>query len=150
LPSVLFLANEAINLVRGEQVAMLGVAEAAFGAVEVPEGLSVHKQRISNIAHQVGSGEQGTQGENGEIRHRKPRPFRAGTSVRARRRSIGGHSPGLQARKRYFRKESPMTAEELASCIELLIMEGRASGLSDETMASQLQDAADALREGVS
>jgi hypothetical protein len=43
-----------------------------------------------------------------------------------------------------------MTAEELASYIELLIMEGRASGLSDETMASQLQDAADALREGVS
>jgi hypothetical protein len=43
-----------------------------------------------------------------------------------------------------------MTAEELASYIELLVMEGRASGLSDETMASQLQDAADALREGVS
>jgi hypothetical protein len=43
-----------------------------------------------------------------------------------------------------------MTAEELASYIELLVMEGRASGLSDETMATQLQDAADALREGVS
>jgi hypothetical protein len=47
-------------------------------------------------------------------------------------------------------KGKVMTAEELASYIELLVMVGRASGLLDETMASQLQDAADALREGVS
>jgi hypothetical protein len=43
-----------------------------------------------------------------------------------------------------------MAVEEFASYIELLVMEGRASGLSDEAMASQLQDAAHALREGVS
>ena len=43
-----------------------------------------------------------------------------------------------------------MTAEEFASYIESLVMEGRAGGLSDEAMVRQLQDAADALREGVS
>jgi hypothetical protein len=63
--------------------------------------------------------------------------------------ATGGRSSGLRARDR-LTKGKVMTAEELASYIELLVMEGRASGLSDETMASQLQDAADALREGVS
>jgi hypothetical protein len=63
--------------------------------------------------------------------------------------ATSGRSSGLRVRD-WLTKGKVMTAEELASYIELLVMEGRASGLSDETMASQLQDAADALREGVS
>ena len=61
-----------------------------------------------------------------------------------------------EATRQGYRQESgnskgkTMTAEEFASYIESLVMEGRAGGLSDEAMARQLQDAADALREGVS
>jgi hypothetical protein len=98
LPSVLLLADEAINLVGGEQMAMLSVTEAAFGAAEVPEGLSVHSNAspISTIRWEAASKSRKRRRE----RFVAESPFRAEISVRARRRSIGGHSPGLQARER--------------------------------------------------
>ena len=43
-----------------------------------------------------------------------------------------------------------MTQKEFAARLEALVMEGREAGLSDEAMAAEIQDAADALTEGVS
>jgi hypothetical protein len=48
------------------------------------------------------------------------------------------------------RTTKPMTADDFESRLELLIGEGRAEGLSDEVLGIKLQDAADALREGMS
>jgi hypothetical protein len=44
----------------------------------------------------------------------------------------------------------PMTADEFESRLEQLIGEARAEELSDQVLALKLQDAADALREGMS
>ncbi len=43
-----------------------------------------------------------------------------------------------------------MTPDELAMRIERLVAAARDAGLSDETIADALADAAEALREGVS
>jgi hypothetical protein len=42
-----------------------------------------------------------------------------------------------------------VTAEQLAAQIEALVVTARESGLSDEVIADALQDAADALHEGL-
>ena len=42
-----------------------------------------------------------------------------------------------------------MTAEQLAAQIEALVVTAREGGLSDEVIADALQDAADALHEGL-
>ena len=43
-----------------------------------------------------------------------------------------------------------MTQQEFAARIEALVMAGREASLPDEAMAAALQDAADALEEGLS
>jgi hypothetical protein len=48
------------------------------------------------------------------------------------------------------RTTKPMTADEFESRLEQLIGEARAEELSDQVLALKLQDAADALREGMS
>ena len=44
----------------------------------------------------------------------------------------------------------PTSADLLAERVARLIQEAREAGLSDETIAAELQDAADALLEGLS
>jgi hypothetical protein len=44
----------------------------------------------------------------------------------------------------------PTSADLLAERIARLILEARDAGLSDETIAAELQDAVDALHEGLS
>ena len=43
-----------------------------------------------------------------------------------------------------------MTPEQFAGCVQKLIETGHERGLSDEAMLAQLEDIADALREGLS
>ena len=43
-----------------------------------------------------------------------------------------------------------MTQQEFAARIEALVMAGREAGLPDEAMAAELQEAADAVVEGLS
>ena len=45
--------------------------------------------------------------------------------------------------------EDAMTADDFAVMVEALIQQARADGVSDERLAEKLQDAADALREGL-
>ena len=59
---VLLQADDAIDLVRGEQVAMLGVTETTFRTMELPEGLADHDGGSSQLNHQVGIGARVAQG----------------------------------------------------------------------------------------